>query len=448
MNGKDKIGFLVYPPYRMARRKNDSFDGLSNIGVYLLIDSLRRKGVEAGFCSVDNADKFDKVLVSFTSNLDILAYARHVGRHPKWKKPARRFITVGGGFGMQNPTPIAEWLDYAWFGRAENEIDRIINLEDHPSLMSLDNIKEVKVNQSPVIYPHEVELGTKCHNKNGSGYRETIMGCPNKCFYCHYSYARKYIKTGEHYNLSLYAGSQELDMFNVDDINVNCARFTVGLDGWSQRLRYIVNRKTSDEIIKNFIVTLTEKTKADKIFLTLYNIIGFETETKQDELEFIELLKEITPKLKKRMILIVHNTPLRPSPLTPVAYSAINLETEHKVANTLLLPEHPNLFAVYSRFMEMPFAQLESIVVERATEKTHRIFEDIVFNPKLNRLRSNEKLKAISRKHDLTPLIREYSTEEQLPTWFLASYTPKDVIINQRKMMKRKQRDEVRQGTH
>lgn len=66
---KVKVAALVYPPWKQARRKDDSFDGLSNVGMYLLIHELNKAGIDIGFCYPESAHKFDLVLVSFTSPL-------------------------------------------------------------------------------------------------------------------------------------------------------------------------------------------------------------------------------------------------------------------------------------------------------------------------------------------------------------------------------------------
>jgi hypothetical protein len=59
-----KVAFLVYDSWREARRKDDSFDGLSNIGAYMLIDAAKKDGVNIDFCSVDSASKYDIVFTS------------------------------------------------------------------------------------------------------------------------------------------------------------------------------------------------------------------------------------------------------------------------------------------------------------------------------------------------------------------------------------------------
>lgn len=438
-----KIAFLVYQPWKESRRKNDSFDGLSNIGAYMLIDVLNRHSIDCGFCSVDSAYKYDIVLISFTSNMDVFAFAKVVINHPQWKQGRRKFTTIGGGFGLQNPIAIREWLDFAWFGRAENFIiDIVKHGKDfrHESFMDTNNPKVSKIAQSETLYPYLFKFASSAHGKNE--YKEQIMGCPNKCFYCHYSWARKFIKTSDHYESSaLYSSSQELDMFNVEGYNPKISQLTVGLDGYSERLRNIVNRRTKNEDIRKFLIGITEKTqvKGKVLFMKLYNIIGYESETPADFEEFRTIIMDVEPYLQKRILLTTHSTPLRPSPATPLAYAAI--QPTHKLrrnSGTPLIPETSRLLWYNSRFEESDYSRLEVIIVERYTDKQEAVFRFILNNSKFRALPVAQKWMIINNKFDLSDLFREYDVTEQLPSWFLEGYMSQDVMKKLRLQMKSK----------
>lgn len=137
--------------------------------------------------------------------------------------------------------------------------------------------------------------------------------------------------------------------------------------------------------------------------------------------------------------MILHNTPLHPSPFTPIAYSKVNLDTKlNKLSNTAIIPETANLFALFSQYQESNFALFESLLIERGTEKTQNIFNLVVFNSKFNSLKSEQKLNYIRSKFDINDLVREYDINEQLPTWFCESYVGQDKIRKMRTQMKRK----------
>lgn len=443
---KNRVAFLIYPTWKKdSRRLNKSFDGNSNIGAYMLIDVCNRNNIDIDFCTPDTANKFDIILVSFTSNYDILAFAKAVGRHPNWKYP-RKFKVLGGGFGMQNPIPIREWLDYAWFGRCENHIVWLLenNLDvEHESLMNLnDTIKPVKICQSDCLYPHSFKFGTK-FMKHNKPFQEGIYGCHNKCLYCHYTWSRKHIKTNTGYSFEMYDKSSiELDFFSIDQYNGDAKKLILGLDGVSERLRYFCNRKISDEMFIDGLVEISRRVKNTKgkgFFVKLYNITGFEIESDDDYQEFREILLKIRDRLENNLVLILHTTPLHPSILTPMAYSKVRLDNKlNEMGNQLIIPKTEKLYAVHSFTMERNFTLLASLAVERGTEKTQKLFNNLVFNTKLYWIDVKSRLYQIEKYFDLTDLVREYNINEKLPSWFLESYTKNGVIKKLRKNQKDK----------
>lgn len=439
-----KVAFLVYSAWSESRRNNSSFDGLSNIGAYMLIDVLKRKNIDIEFCSVDTAKEYDIILVSFCSIYDVLAYYKAVALHKDFKSN-RKFKILGGGFGLQNITPLKDFLDYAWFGRCENNIYDLLvnNLEyEHPSFMNLKHIKKCYVNQCENTYQYSVILNTSASTKHNE-YKESRIGCPNKCFFCHYTYSRKSnYKHNEKYNTSLYQGSQEIDMFNYKSINLNTAKLTVGLDGMSERLRYIVNKRISNELLKEAIIYISNNTTVNgAVFLQIYNITNYETETIEDFNEFINTIESIKDKLKTRVILVLHNTPLHASPLTPIAYTKITFGSKlnNDLSGKLLIKEHPKLHCICSLFQESDWRCFESLSVERCTDKNFDIFKNVVFNKKLSSKTSAYKLKSMLNSFDCSSLIREYDIKENLPTWYLESYIPQSTIGKMREVMKNNQ---------
>ncbi len=189
------IAFLVYYPFKQ-RQDNNSFDGNYNIGANVIIDLLNRNNIHVDFCTADTAHNYKIVLVSFTSDYDVYAFYIAVSLLPTWQPKSRKFVVVGGGEGMQNPTTIRNFLDYGVFGRAENIITDLIDcvlggsIFINPSVMNLPEIHEVVVNQVKELYPYSVNLGGGRGKRN---WKESFMGCPNKCLFCHYTWSRKWI---------------------------------------------------------------------------------------------------------------------------------------------------------------------------------------------------------------------------------------------------------------
>ena len=159
----NEVAFLMYYPLKQ-RLANNSFEGNYNIGANVIMDVLRRRGIECNFCTPDTANKFKIILVSFTSDCDCLAFYKSVSLLPHWQRNKRSFVVVAGGEGIQNPTTIRNYLDYAVFGRAENIIYDLIdtvmggNIFQHESVMNLPELHEVKLAQANELYPYEIDF--------------------------------------------------------------------------------------------------------------------------------------------------------------------------------------------------------------------------------------------------------------------------------------------------
>lgn len=262
-------------------------------------------------------------------------------------------------------------------------------------------------------------------------------------FFCHYTFSRKnYIKDNNLYNISLYASTQEVDMFNIDKVNYKTPRITTAIDGIDEPLRYFVNKRISNDLIKHFILQLSSKSevKGKAVFLKLYNITNYEIETIEHYNNFKNLLTSIEPLLRKRIILILHTTPLHPSPLTPMAYSKVSFGSvlNNKMSGKDIIKETANLKSIHSLYQESDWRAFESLSVERATENNKHIFHNIVFNNSLNKYKNQDKQKIILNKFDCSSLIKEYTTNEQLPTWFLNGYISNDKIKKMRELQIKK----------
>lgn len=413
----------------------------------MLIDVARRSGIDIAFCSVDSARNFDVVLVSLTSVYDVLSFYQQVRPHPDWREGYRRFRVLVGGFGCQNPLPMFGFADAFWFGRCENEFVQLLRDHDfeHPSLMRSSEVRMCQINQSNTLYPHAVELKTGINGHDN--YQESIMGCPNKCLFCHYSFSRKYIKTSEHYNLSQYGNghTQELDMFNLDELSPHCAQITIGMDGISERLRFLVNKPISDEKVKDTILRISNETqiKGEAVFLKLYNIIGYESESEEDYEAFKMLFQGLTDRMRKRVIVIVHSTPLHPSPATPLVFSAVNLHTTFGAKRgSVIYDSGGKLLVLHSRYNASNWATMEALVVERYTEQYHALLDLLCFNKKFQSQKADWKIKYVEDKYDITDLTRAYDVEERVPTWFLESYMGWPLIKAMRARMLAKMKEE------
>ncbi|NLE05819.1 MAG: cobalamin B12-binding domain-containing protein [Crenarchaeota archaeon] len=436
---KNKIAFLWFPPIKGDRHDFD-FKSLKNFGASMLIDVLFNAGYDVRITDKENANKFDIILVSLTSNLDMIALSRNLHNDVNWKN--RKFKVMAGGFGMQNYIPIAEYIDYAFWGRAENDIVSIIdnNFEiEHKSLLKIGAHKKVWINQSTELYPNVYTFG------NGTT-KEQIYGCPNKCFFCHYSFARKYIKTTENlYSFNQgYTSSIEIEQCKKElYTNKLIPTITTSIDGYSERLRYSVNKRIPNMQIVEFIKSITDTTKCKALRLKIYNITGYETENENDYNEFLELINGIN-NLKVHININIHSTPLNPSICTPVAYSAIDVNRDYNKYKVCLgkkginiIRKSETLICVHDTYLEDASSLLEHTIPIRTTFNNIEIFNILAYDKKYRNLRTPDKIEYLSKINGFNDIIREYSINEELPTQYVNSFIEYDKL----KIMRTKMRN-------
>lgn len=425
-----EVAFLMYYP-RKQRQANNSFEGNYNIGANVIMDVLARNGINCNFCTAETANKFKIVLVSFTSDYDCIAFYTSVALLPSWQPKGRKFIVIAGGEGVQNPTTIRNYINYAVFGRAENIIYDLVNtvlggkIYEHESVMNLPELHEVKLAQVKELYPHNIDLGNGREKKD---WIESFIGCPNKCKFCHYAWSRKWIGGDTYYQGDL-TKSRSIEMLWKDITNVTekQGRMRTAIDGFSQRLRYTYGKTISnDDIVDglNHIGSFGGNT-----VLMVYNISNMPHETQEDKNELYATIKKADPKY--RVIFVLQSTPFRPSLLTPLMWAPVTLFPATSELSAKIIYDTPNIHAIHSFSNEGPYSQLETMIVSRATPDTDKLFHTICFHPKLKSGTAREKIKLLQNTFDLTQYTKSYDISDKHPAWFLHSYTNRDVLWKQ-----------------
>ncbi|MHC4215331.1 MAG: radical SAM protein, partial [Planctomycetota bacterium] len=326
---KPNIAFLVFKgSYKKQKRKRSDFDGQDNIGAYIIIDVLERAGYTINFCAPETASRYDIVLASFTSLYDVFNFLEEVAGLSSWKKENRTFTSIVGGAGVQNVAPYREYIDYAVFGRAENfvvdMIKTVSNKKDfqHTAVMPLRyGITPVWYEQVDAVYPHEIKVGT-------GTFKEKVSGCPLKCAFCHYTYARKWIGGGaQNYVLDggVYQGSAEgLFKDSATTIGSGHARIISGLDGFSQRLRYAMRKRISNEKMHEVFQNAAKNAPGKSANYKLYMIGSYPTETEEDFQEFLSTMRSVEIEGPNKCYVIVHLTPFQASPLSPAEWLPVD----------------------------------------------------------------------------------------------------------------------------
>ena len=319
-----KVGIYVLTKEAKQTYANECYDVRINAGMAVVRDILERAGItDIGYCGKADVQSYDVIMYSVTSDCDWWTF---IAERSTWK-PGKYKVVVGGS-GVLNVRPFLQWCDYFCLGRAEGVMDKLlIALRDHgeydgdehvirSDTFSLDKI--YRISQVDEIYPHDILL------PNGDTYHEDTIGCNHKCLFCGYTWHRKHSEEGAFEYSGLWNGGADreraiIDLFDGVEVDFNKLR-TTAIDGLSERLRNMVGKRISREMLVEFLTQLASCEKPHQI--KFYNIIGYPSETEDDWMEFVEDIQFADSKLKKtdkQTSILLHSTPFRPMPATPMA---------------------------------------------------------------------------------------------------------------------------------
>lgn len=430
-----KIGIYVINKNAKTAYKKECFDIRINAGLLVVKDILNRKGYDVEYCSKANVHNFDIVLFNFTSDCDFYPF---IAERVQWRKG--NYKVIAGGAGVLNVRPFLPFVDYFVLGRAENVIDELIdNLSKHgeyegKSIVNSKTFspdKKYYINQVDELYPHDIQLG------NGKIYREDIIGCNHKCLFCGYTWHRKFSDNVGHfkYNSGIWLDEKHmeraiLDMYkDYSKINFNCLR-TTAIDGLSERLRFMVNKKITREILQEFLYKIATCEKPHQF--KFYNIVGYPTETYEDWLEFAEDIKiadKQAPKREKQACILLHNTPFRAMPATPMATQPMSYRNYRNVYGDLVGRDYNGhifylggaLYAKENPYVESLCSTIQSAIVWRGTEKDTDNIIKIATSKKFSSASAGVKQATLEKYFDVKTLFGKY-TIDNLPTRYLETY--------------------------
>jgi radical SAM superfamily enzyme YgiQ (UPF0313 family) len=213
----------------------------------------------------------------------------------------------------------------------------------------------------------------------------------------------------------------------------------VGLDGLSERLRFMVNKKISNQRLHDFFRALSKR-KAQQ--LKLYTIVGYPTETDSDYEEFLDVLqrvdsecKEITP----QYCLALNCSHFRPMPCTPAAWWPMRYENYRgEVAKRLRKQKMFKSGTGKSIFFQgrafwaietmgtdsLSTAILDSLCI-RGTEADTDIIKKLALFKKFWSSDSKTKQATLEKYCDIDRLFKAY-TYKDYPAKYLESYISSD----------------------
>ena len=303
----------------------------------------------------------------------------------------------------------------------------------YPSVMCLPDISPVVIAQA-TLYSHVI-----------GDYHEQFTGCPLKCKFCHYTWARRRKGSNgaydEYVQTSLTGGgTPELTWDGLATYGRKAGRIRVAIDGFSERLRYLYGKPISNADILYGIKQIGQY-GPNATTLLVYNIANMPGEGACDREELYATLKQCEPRY--RVIFVLQSTPFRPSLATPMQWEGVALDPDWSRMRTRVIVDRPRFRAVHSFTLETSWSHLCSVVAERATVDTDTFFHALAFAPGFQRGNDSQKLALARKSFDLTPYLRAYEPGEAFPAWFLRSYTAPETLIMQARKMRATAKDSL-----
>ena len=376
-----KIGeaaFLVLPTMRPRRHSTNSWL-TSNIGAQVIKRELEAAGATIGECSPSTAGEWAVVLVSLTSYHDVIVFWTAVHARPDWRLGRRKFRVIAGGYGMQNPLAVREYIDIAVFGRAEATAPAILTAALRREMPALTQCAD-PMNWGP---PVEVRQAAELYPAALPDYDEQFVGCPLKCKFCHYTFARKHIGSDHAYSkVNGTAGAYVLasdhrprsmevtwpQLMNWPHDRMP-SRLIAGVDGWSEPLRFTYGKRIADWEITEGLERLAKKASEfgrQFIRVVIYQIDGFPGETPADRKIFERALRRVAPPPEGiRIFVNVEITPFRAAPLTPMLWEAYSNQNATALRMVNIANRDGRATAQYGEYMETPWSVMLAAITER-----------------------------------------------------------------------------------
>lgn len=384
------------------------------IGALVIKAELEANGYVVDICTYEQAHKYELVLVSMTSTLDIYEFYKSM-KSAGWQN--RKFKTLLGGFGCQNPFALEDFIDWAFFGRAEGIITEVVenilsgNEPDYPFITPLINPRVTIARPVQYLSIYEVKYGKNC-----STWKEEFTGCPFTCKFCHYTWNRKNVRHGDpgkYLNDGISTGSKEVMLMDVIDYEEKLGRVTAGLDGYSERLRFLYGKPITWEIMEGALDHMASF--KGNSYMKIYNITNFPCETEDDEKEFLNFCNQYTSSTSKKdgiLSVEVFNTAFRPSINTPMERMPVRLFPEARREN-LQIASGSGIIFKYTHLIQGAWMHLADVIAIRYNvTRDKQVIDFISTNIAFNKLSNSNKLDQFNKLFDISPFIREYAFDE------------------------------------
>jgi hypothetical protein len=421
MKSDNDCAFLVFHPGKERKTQhNFTFDGLGNFGAKVIADTLKRAGLKVGYTTPETAHNEKLVLISITGQTDYYSLLKHFLTLPTWKKGRREFKVLIGGFGVQNPTVIRDYIDWAAYGRAHEWVVGVVrdilagNEPAHGSLQAMATFNDVSIYQGE-LYPFQCE-----------GKAEAFTGCKLKCKFCNFSFTRKF---------NFVEGKQDLliqnrntnkefwwDLIEIDKYN---GRTVSAIDGLSERIRFLYGKRITNEHIKQGIENIGSFDEKPSL-MRVFNIVNFPGEEYRDFQELKDTLSATKPKYK--VLIQVHHNIFMPDICTPMQWEGINLGHEWFKMRGKDFVGNATLKAWHTETVNSPWYVLNEAITLRAKPGDEEAVKDILFSKNLHKVNAMSALEIFAKKYDVTKWTRELDIDTESPAPWLHTYIPDATI--------------------
>lgn len=430
-----RICAYVQERYAKTTYKNECMDARHFVGLRVVIDCLERAGYTVEYAGIATVHTYDVVLVSLTSDCDWWPY---IAERMRWR--SGDYTVLVGGAGVLHVAPFLRWFDAVMFGRGEGLIVPLVQgIErgerwEHESVCWADTFSPdriYRIAQADEPYEHKIEISSR------QTFAEDAIGCNHRCLFCGYTWQRKFLSAYQYYRIEtglFNLADKERAMLDLDrdPTCIDWSRLrTTAIDGFSERLRVGVNKRITRDIMHRFLVAMLRyEGKAHQI--KLYNICGYPTETVEDWREFLDELREAdgaVPTRDGQWSVVLHNTPFRAMPATPMACAPMSKEHYRGRIGQVLGPslrgnliyQGRSLWAVESMGTDsLPTVMLSAIAHRGAPEDAEAIAR-ICASKRLWSASTAVREATLCKYFDMDRLFGRF-TPETLPSRYLRTY--------------------------
>tara|TARA_Y100000310_G_scaffold182176_1_gene182239 strand:+ start:1189 stop:2616 length:1428 start_codon:yes stop_codon:yes gene_type:complete len=444
---RPKIAIYVQHRYDKKTYKVESYRVRIWAGIELVKHDLELNGYKVDYCDMGTVTDYDIVMVSMTSYCDWFSF---IAERVQWEKGNYKVLVGGAGF--TNVRPFLEYFDAGVFGRAEGFTAKVIESLvggyelDQPQVVysrSFSPLKAYALRQVDRPYPHEFI------NARGQNCTETAIGCKLRCLFCDFSWGRKFVTNDQdikgEYNTANNTTEGTIFDFDLDhpeEWTKDGSYMIAGIDGFSERLRYMANKPIKNDRLRDFIIGSVQ---APSVYIVkLFNIVGYPTETSEDWKELVEVVKEadslITKKCDDREFFLIQVTSnhFKPGPVTPFAVVPTRYENlrwlpadtvrQHPLDNPqyrhkIFDGKHLRLLFMQST-EALPQVTLNQLSV-RGTEEDAEVLRKIAVSRGYWNASTKKRITTLERYLDVDRLFGTY-TWEKLPTRYLHGMTSYD----------------------